>query len=177
MEAGKKIREKNTRRVRLRGCKNWTESTSPIQGAQQRFIIAPFFEYNRTFVTGLWSSKGRESQILYSYYFSFALRILEIRCTVRDLFRKEKGRGRGKWDSLSLFVSFLNIRESRGVEGCLINDWPDSASDTLRPPPSAPDFVDHLDEIYAARNSEASNTCLRHFAAACSLPCFERGTS
>lgn len=79
--------------------------------------------------------------------------------------------------SLSLFVSFLNIRESRGVEGCLINDWPDSASDTLRPPPSAPDFVDHLDEIYAARNSEASNTCLRHFAAACSLPCFERGTS
>lgn len=28
---------------------------------------------------------------------------------------------------------------------------------------------DHLDEIYAERNSVASNTCLRHFAPACSL--------
>lgn len=93
------------------------------------------------------------------------------------IFFEKKKEEEEESETLSLFVSFLNIRESRGVEGCLINDWPDSASDTLRPPPSAPDFVDHLDEIYAARNSEASNTCLRHFAAACSLPCFERGTS
>lgn len=92
----------------------------------------------------------------------------------RSFSKRKRKRKRKVRLSLSLFVSFLNIR---GVEGCLINDSPDSASDTLRPPPSAPDFVDHLDEIYAARNSEASNTCLRHFAAACSLPCFKRGTS
>lgn len=95
----------------------------------------------------------------------------------RSFSKRKRKRKRKVRLSLSLFVSFLNIRESRGVEGCLINDSPDSASDTLRPPPSAPDFVDHLDEIYVARNSEASNTCLRHFAAACSLPCFKRGTS
>lgn len=93
----------------------------------------PFSTIPNTIVHSSLDCEGtRVANSLFFYYFPLALRILEVRW---DLLSKNE-KGRGKWNSVSfsLFVSFLNIRESRRVEGSLINDSPDSASDTLRPP-------------------------------------------
>lgn len=92
----------------------------------------------------------------------FLLQILDI--VGWDLFREEKEKGRGKWNSRSFLISESKSRR-------IFDKW------LARFRHLAPaGFVGHLDEIYAGRNSEASNTCPRHFAPACSLPCFKRGT-
>lgn len=98
--------------------------------------------------------KGRESQILYSSIISLlpygSWRYGEI------FFRKT--RKEEESETLSLSLSSFHFLISEKVDESLINDSADSKTP-----------CDHLDEIYAERNSVASNTCLRHFAPACSL--------